>query len=87
LWSFLGQSYSVHNQEWPQYKKEFVIDDYLSIVVQINGKTKGQISIENGTTQEGVERILFLDEGLRKWIVGKPKKIIYVPNRLINLVF
>jgi leucyl-tRNA synthetase len=55
--------------------------------VAINGKTRTELSLSLDATQQQVEEIVLADETVKKWLEGKqPKKVIYVKNKMINLV-
>jgi leucyl-tRNA synthetase len=86
LWQQLGQEESVHLQEWPKYDNEMIKEDEVTIVVQVNGKLRGEFMAAAGSTNDALEaatRELAKGKG---WYVGEPKKIIVVPNKLVNIV-
>lgn len=92
LWQTLRQnsnSYeSIHKTSWPVWKKEFLVESAVTIVVQINGKLRDSLTMDvSGLTQEKVETAAKSLEKIEQWISGKDiKKIIYVPGKLINFV-
>ncbi len=86
IWEHLNQEGSIHSTQWP--KSSTVQEPELStVVVQINGKRRGEISLpantDENTALSNASNIPFVAEALKK---GKPKRIIYVPGRIINLV-
>ncbi len=87
LWSRLGQKYSVHNQPWPHWDEELVIEDTIEIVVQINGKIKERLVIPSDASEDFVKETALSLESIQAVLDGKePRKTIYVPGRLLNIV-
>ncbi|MFZ9300942.1 MAG: leucine--tRNA ligase [Chitinophagaceae bacterium] len=87
LWQMLGMEGSVIDARWPLVDEEYLIETAKAYPVAINGKTRTEIEIALEATQEQVETIVMGDEVVQKWLEGKtPKKIIYVKNKMINLV-
>jgi len=86
LWEHLGNTTSIHLEPWPKYDPEKALSDTVSVAVQINGKTRGAVAIARHTTKEEVVEMLKNDPKLSKYIDFEPKKVIFVPNRIINFV-
>lgn len=87
LWQILGMVGSVTNAQWPLIDEQYLIETDKAYPVAINGKTRTEIKIALDATQDQVESIVMADEIVQKWLEGKsPKKIIYVKNKMINLV-
>jgi len=81
----LGQPFSIHKASWPSYEAKYIVEEKRVIVVQINGKVRGQLNIEG--SQEVVEEMAKNDPKITKWLEGKTiKKTVYVPGKLINFV-
>jgi leucyl-tRNA synthetase len=75
------------NTAWPEYDELIVIEEKITIAVQINGKTRGTIDIEIDTKEKLIFDMILNDEKLNKFIIGMEIiKKIYVPNRLINIL-
>ena len=73
--------------KWPEVNKKFLIDEEVIIVVQINGKKRGLLKAKKDTPQEKMFELLKKDSSLIKYIQSKEiKKIIFIPNRLINII-
>ncbi|MBL4644413.1 MAG: leucine--tRNA ligase [Candidatus Pacebacteria bacterium] len=88
LWSKMGeQDVSIHTQEWPLYEEALTKDTNAIIAVQINGKLRGSITVLINSDEDSVLKIAREEGNLKKWFVNEPSRIIYVPNKLINLVF
>ena len=87
LWEKLGNKESVHIQEWPKYDPKMLEEDIAIIVVQINGKVRANIEMLKGADQKTVEKEALANENIQKHLGGsKPKKIIYVPGKILNIV-
>ncbi|NLW59684.1 MAG: leucine--tRNA ligase [Firmicutes bacterium] len=87
LWSRSGGDYSVHDQPWPQWDEALVIEKQVEIVIQINGKIKERLVIAVDAPEEEVKEQAFALPGIQSALDGKtPRKTIYVPGRLLNIV-
>ena len=84
IWHNMGHDTSIHHEKWPEYDEKKATTDDVTIVVQINGKVRGELAVSRGISQEDVE-----DDAkklVQKWIHGDVKKVVFVENRLINFV-
>ncbi|MFQ6613042.1 MAG: leucine--tRNA ligase [Fidelibacterota bacterium] len=87
LWQFLGNKSSIAHTDWPRYESRYLITDEMTIVIQVNGKLRSQVSLPKDSLQEEVLKKAKKDRKIIKYIAGKEiVKEIYVPGRLINLV-
>jgi leucyl-tRNA synthetase len=87
LWHMLGKEGTVLDAQWPAVEEKYLVETAKMYPVAINGKTRTEMSIALDATQEQVEGMVLQDEVVKKWLEGKrPKKIIYVKNKMINLV-
>ena len=87
LWQMLGGEFSVHTQKWPDAVK--IIEKEATVVVQVEGKTRGVIrtqELKNSKTQERMEELALADPNIKKWVEGKKYKVIFVPGKIINFV-
>ena len=83
----LGNDFSVHLQNWPAYDESLVTVATVEVPVQVNGKRRGEITVAKGTPSAEVERlVLSLDEIVRILDGKAPKKIVIVPDRIVNVV-
>ncbi|MDQ5954527.1 MAG: leucyl-tRNA synthetase [Patescibacteria group bacterium] len=88
LWNELGEKKSIHISAWPKFDKKLIIDDEIKIVVQVNGKLKGEIFVNVDANEEYIKAKAFENENVKKTLIGQEiKKVIYVKGRLINIVF
>ena len=87
LWQILGKNTSIFEATWPEYDEFMLIDDEVTIAVQVNGKLRGTLSCFNGVAQEEVSIMANNDPSIAKWLEGKILvREIFVPNKLLNIV-
>lgn len=87
LWSLLGNSGSILDASFPKFEAKYVTESTKDYPVAINGKTRTELTLDLSITQQEVEAIVLANEVVQKWLEGKqPKKIIYVKNKMINVV-
>jgi leucyl-tRNA synthetase len=85
----LGNSFSVHTSTWPKYDEKLTIEDKVTVIVQVNGKLRGQLDLDSAfaNDQAKVEEIARNDKKVNSWIQNKNvKKVVFVPGKLINFV-
>ena len=87
LWHVLGHDTTVCDAEWPTWNEEYLKESTVKYTVLFNGKPRYNIEVPAGTAQNEVQRIALSDEGAARWLDGKqPKKVIVVPNKIVNVV-
>ncbi|HAZ45623.1 MAG TPA: leucine--tRNA ligase [Cyanobacteria bacterium UBA11369] len=87
LWQRIGNSESVHKQTWPQCDESALVVDEITLVIQINGKTRGTIQAPASLDKEGLEKYARESEPAQRNLEGKTvKKAIVVPGKLVNFV-
>ena len=87
LWERLGMPYSVHHQSWPEYDPALTQDDAVEVVVQVNGKVRDRLLLPVDLPEaEARERVLAQPKIAEALAGREPRKVIYVPGRLINIV-
>ncbi len=87
IWQRLGHTNTIAYESWPAFDEFLAKEDLINIVVQVNGKLRGEFQIENEFDEETLERMAKELPGVQKWIDGKEvKKVVVVPNRLVNFV-
>ncbi|MDP3015025.1 MAG: leucine--tRNA ligase [bacterium] len=87
LWEKLSNKKSIHLESWPKYNPKLIKEEKFELVIQINGKIRDKVLVEIGIVQKEAEEIVLKLEKIKKLIAGrKIKKIIYVQDRLINIV-
>ena len=87
LWHVLGHDTTVCDAEWPTWNEEYLKESMVKYTVLFNGKPRYNIEVPAGTAQDEVQRIALSDAGAERWLDGKqPKKVIVVPNKIVNVV-
>ena len=88
LWMVLGHTgRSIFVERWPAYDEALAAAGDVEIAVQVNGRLRGRLTVPRGTPEADVVKRALADEGVKKFLDGKPiKKTIFVPDRLVNLV-
>ena len=87
LWFLKGRSYSIHQQAWPEVNERLAIDESITLVLQVNGKVRGRLSMPINLTEEQAREVALNNEAVQRNLAGKePKRLIYVPGRLVNVV-
>jgi len=87
LWKQLGHNSSIFAESWPEADPRWLKESLVTIILQINGKLRGQLQVPPELDEQEVETRALADPKLQPWIEGKTiRKRIYVPGRLLNLV-
>jgi leucyl-tRNA synthetase len=87
LWHQLGQTESVHISLWPTYEEKYLTEDTVTVIIQINGKLRGEISVAIGSDQALVEQAAKDNKKVAGYLAGQTiRKTIYVPDKLVNFV-
>lgn len=87
LWEKLGNKKSIHLMPWPKYDPDVLTEDQIEIVIQVNGKLRGKISLQANTSEEDMKQTAFENEKIKQALEGKQViKVIAVPKKLVNIV-
>ncbi|HEV8287007.1 MAG TPA: DUF559 domain-containing protein [Chitinophagaceae bacterium] len=87
LWHLLGHTSSVVDANFPKFEEKYVKESSKTYPVAVNGKTRTELTIALDATQQQVEEIVLANDVVKKWMDGKPpKKVIYVKNKMVNVV-
>jgi leucyl-tRNA synthetase len=87
LWSQLGNSGTILDASYPIFESKYTVESSKEYPISINGKVRANINIALDVEQPEVEKIVLANETVQKWLEGKePKKIIYVRNKMVNVV-
>ncbi len=87
IWEALGHKDYITFAEWPEYDPKLIKDETFTLVVQINGRVRDTVEAEAEISQAEAEKLALGREKVSAYLKGvKPKKVIFVPGRLINLV-
>lgn len=87
LWHRLGNDYTVCDARWPEANEEYLKEETVTYAVSFNGKVRFSIEFQAGADKAEVEKEALAHPSSAKWLEGKtPKKIIVVPNKIVNVV-
>ena len=87
LWHLTGNTTTVCDAQWPKCNEEYLKEDSVTYAVSFNGKARFNIEVAAGTSREDVEKMALEHESSARWMDGKtPKKVIVVPNKIVNIV-
>ncbi|MBC8258465.1 MAG: leucine--tRNA ligase [SAR324 cluster bacterium] len=88
LWQKLSPgSGSIHQQAWPDYDESLLAEEMLTLVVQVNGKVRDRLEMQAGTDKAETERLALAAPKVQDYLEGKQiRKVIVVPERLVNIV-
>ena len=87
LWQETGNLKSIFLAKWPQYDQKLIKEETWQLIIQINGKVRDKIEVGENISEKEVRQLTLSQEKIQKWLNNqKPKKVIYIPHRLINLV-
>jgi leucyl-tRNA synthetase len=87
LWSLKGRSYSVHQQPWPAYNEAFAADEVITLVLQVNGKVRGRLTMPVNLNEDQAHDVALKSEAVQRHLKGQtPKRVVYVPGKLVNVV-
>ncbi|MBM3948563.1 MAG: leucine--tRNA ligase [SAR202 cluster bacterium] len=87
LWERTGKPFSVHQQAWPKWDPALAADEVITLVVQVNGKLRDRIEAPVGVSEEEARRLALATERVQPHLGGKPpKRVIYIPGKLVNVV-
>jgi leucyl-tRNA synthetase len=87
LWNELGHNDDIVVAAWPVIDESALQQDAIEMVVQVNGKLRGKLSVAATASKEQVEALALADENVQRYLEGKPvKKLIVVPQKLVNIV-
>ncbi|MBV1774570.1 leucine--tRNA ligase [Burkholderiaceae bacterium DAT-1] len=87
IWRELGMAGELIDAAWPEPLAAALVQDEVTLMVQVNGKLRGEISVPSGAGKDEIEALARANPNVQKFLEGaEPKKVIVVPGRLVNLV-
>ena len=87
LWARLGEKPSILDAAWPKFDPARLVATEVKVVVQVNGKHRGELMVAPGTTQDAAFELAKADTKIATHIAGKEiKRVIFVPGRILNIV-
>lgn len=86
-WALFGESDLVANAPWPEVDESLLVDDEVTIAIQVRGKLRDTITVAKGSSKEQLEELALASEKVQRSLDGAEiKKVIVVPDRLVNIV-
>ena len=87
LWQRLGNESTLAYEPWPEADESVLVDDTVTLAVQVNGKRRDEVTVPKDATKDDIEAAALACEGVQRHLEGRdPKKVIVVPGRLVNVV-
>ena len=86
LWEHFGHPGGVFASRWPGYDPALATVDEIELVVQVNGKVRGKLVVARDITESDALALARADAGIARFLNGAPRKVIFVPGRLLNIV-
>ncbi len=87
LWEILGYKESIFKFGWPQYDPNLLLEENIELPIQINGKLRSKIEVPRDISEDKLKELVLADPKVASWLGGKPpKKFIFVPQKLVNIV-
>jgi leucyl-tRNA synthetase len=87
LWQVLGHDDLVLNCSWPSYNEAYVQEDSVTVAIQVNGKLRDTVEVDRDMDQEELKNLILSLEKIQRHLPSAPiKKVIVVPNKLVNIV-
>ena len=87
LWHELSHTDTIHVDHWPKWDDKHLASDTMTIIVQVNGKLRAKLDLLADADKDAIEQAALADENVIKFTSNKPpKKVIYVPKKLVNIV-
>jgi leucyl-tRNA synthetase len=87
FWRELGYRESIHLEAWPQFDAGLTRDETVTVVVQVNGKVRDRLQVSADASEDEVRTLALKSDSVVKHLNGaSPKKVIYVPQKLVNIV-
>jgi leucyl-tRNA synthetase len=86
LWAVLGETTSVFDAGWPAFDASLIVEHTMTMAVQVNGKTRGTITLSRTATQDDALAAAMADPSIAKFVTGPAKRVIFVAGRMLNIV-
>ena len=86
-WAALGHKTLVSAETWPQLEASLLVEDTITLPVQVNGKKRAEVAVKRDAPNAEIEAAVLALDAVQKALDGKrPKKVIVVPQRIVNVV-
>ena len=84
MWQELGHDNTIAYESWPMYDESKIVVDTIEIPIQVNGKLRGRITVNKDANEDEIKQKAL--EEVKSFVANGYKKIIYIPNRIFNIV-
>ena len=86
LWRVAGKKRSIFDEQWPSYEEAALVEEEITIILQVNGKVRGKITVPRNSSKKVLREKALKNEHIQKWLVGKKiKKVIVVQGKLVGI--
>jgi leucyl-tRNA synthetase len=86
-WQVLGQPGLISEADWPQIERDLLVEDTVTLVVQVNGKKRGDVTVARNAQNPEIEAAVLALDAVKQALGGKAvRKVIIVPMRIVNVV-
>ncbi|MBA3525551.1 MAG: class I tRNA ligase family protein, partial [Sphingomonas sp.] len=86
-WEALGHEFLVADAQWPSFDPQLLVDDQVTLAIQVNGKLRDTLAAPRGLSREAAEALALASDKVQRQLDGAaPRKVIVVPDRLVNIV-
>ncbi|MBU5614437.1 leucine--tRNA ligase [Geomonas azotofigens] len=87
LWAELGHEVALEQAGWPGYDADAVVDEEITVVIQVNGKLRSKLTVAPDAKEDDVRAAALADDKILPYLEGKSvKKVVYVPGKLVSIV-
>jgi leucyl-tRNA synthetase len=87
MWEALGRKGLVCEQKWPKADPALLVEDHVTVAVQVNGKLRATVELPRGAAANDAEAAALAHPAVQRTLAGKaPRKVIVVPDRIVNVV-
>jgi leucyl-tRNA synthetase len=87
LWRALGHNTSIHLEQWPKFDPKLVLDETVTVVVQVNGKVRDRLEVPAGTPESEIRDQALKSEAVKRHLDSKPpKKFIFIKDKMLSIV-
>jgi leucyl-tRNA synthetase len=87
IWRALGHKSSIHLEPWPKFDPKLVLDEMVTVVVQVNGKVRDRLELPAGTPEDDIRTLALNSESVKRHLDGKPpKKFIFIKDKMLSIV-
>src|SRR5438552_6287317 len=86
LWEQTGETGSVFDSAWPSFDPALAAEDLIELVVQVNGKVRGRVMVAPDIAEKAALVAALEDPAVSKFVPGAPRKVVFIPGRLLNIV-